>query len=59
MKRCLCHKEIWDARKGKYFLKEDLEEVIAPGLVEVNMTSKAVVVHPKQAVVAVVGPMRR
>ena len=39
-----------DAEFGKWQgqqLKEDLEEVVAPGLIEVFMTSKAVVAHPK------------
>lgn len=33
----------WQARQ----LKEDLEQVITPGLIEVNVTAKACVVHPK------------
>jgi len=34
---------LWQARQ----LKEDLLQVIAPGLIEVNVTAKACVVHPK------------
>jgi trehalose 6-phosphate synthase/phosphatase len=33
----------WQAHQ----LKEDIEQVIAPGVIEVNMSTKAVVVHPK------------
>ena len=34
---------MWQARQ----LKEDIQQVIAPGLIEVNVTAKACIVHPK------------